>query len=72
MTLKSVTHIQVKKLLFHWDNMTAYLYLLISNIKKRIMLKAMNCPMCVQSPKIYKLIYSKPYMTEDYSPITTT
>ena len=70
MTLKSVTHIQVKKLLFHWDNMTAYLYLLISNIKKRIMLKAIICPTCVQSPKIYKLIYSKPYMTEDYSPIT--
>ena len=43
MTLKSVTHIQVKKLLFHWDNMTAYLYLLISNIKKRIMLKAIIC-----------------------------
>ena len=36
------------------------------------MLKAIICPTCVQSPKIYKLIYSKPYMTEDYSPITTT
>lgn len=40
--------------------------------KKRIMLKAIICPTCVQSPKIYKLIYSKPYMTEDCSPITTT
>lgn len=36
------------------------------------MLKAIICPTCVQSPKIYKLIYSKPYMTEDCSPITTT
>ena len=39
--------------------------------KKRIMLKAIICPTCVQSPKTYKLIYSKTIqMTEDYTPLT--